>query len=435
MITTCPNCHTEFNIPDAAYRPGRKARCAVCSHVFVLPETPGVTAPSAQPVQIEQPVQPEQAIQPPQTGVAEPAAQTRQQPGLAAAPEQPEEDDLTPMGAAFDDLLRHDPEPDQAEESDEPEQPEPAQPGNQAAAQSAKPEQPDNLDVEAAVDFGANYAAAAEASAVGWTAAEAETDGEATPDPAGPKNFSDSELDAVLNATAFKSAFKAAEAALKSDDSKNGDRNEARRERGGRRAAAEASVEPAAEPAGRGKKTFLLLAVLICLAGVGFGGYYIFQSFSSSGTSGDGNTEAISMDPAALEKVRHLDVQSNGIKYDYISNERLGKILVLEGKVTNNYSTPKDNIVVEARLLNSKGVVLKSQRQICGVLLTPLQLTALGQQELLKALNNRIEIMANNINVVPGASVPYMVVFIYPPDDTVEFEVSAVDASDPPPVE
>lgn len=37
MIITCPNCATQFEIPDEAYRPGRKARCSKCGHVFVLP--------------------------------------------------------------------------------------------------------------------------------------------------------------------------------------------------------------------------------------------------------------------------------------------------------------------------------------------------------------------------------------------------------------
>ncbi|MDR3074229.1 MAG: zinc-ribbon domain-containing protein [Deltaproteobacteria bacterium] len=37
MIVTCPDCKTQFEIPDAAYRPGRKARCSSCGGVFTLP--------------------------------------------------------------------------------------------------------------------------------------------------------------------------------------------------------------------------------------------------------------------------------------------------------------------------------------------------------------------------------------------------------------
>jgi hypothetical protein len=61
-----------------------------------------------------------------------------------------------------------------------------------------------------------------------------------------------------------------------------------------------------------------------------------------------------------------------------------------------------------------------------------LQLSELGQKELDKALGDRIQIMSNNINVMPGVDVPFMVVFVFPPTDAVELEVSVIDASDPP---
>jgi predicted Zn finger-like uncharacterized protein len=36
MVITCPNCSTQFNLADERYMPGRKARCSVCSYIFVL---------------------------------------------------------------------------------------------------------------------------------------------------------------------------------------------------------------------------------------------------------------------------------------------------------------------------------------------------------------------------------------------------------------
>jgi predicted Zn finger-like uncharacterized protein len=37
MEIDCPSCNSQFNLPDAAVRPGAKLRCTVCSHVFPLP--------------------------------------------------------------------------------------------------------------------------------------------------------------------------------------------------------------------------------------------------------------------------------------------------------------------------------------------------------------------------------------------------------------
>lgn len=61
MIVTCPNCETKFEIPDDKYRPGRKARCSNCGHVFVLPEAE-VPAPVVAPAPPAPPAAPAAAI-------------------------------------------------------------------------------------------------------------------------------------------------------------------------------------------------------------------------------------------------------------------------------------------------------------------------------------------------------------------------------------
>ena len=375
MITTCPNCHTEFNIPDSAYRPGRKARCAICQHIFVLPAVAPVI---------------------PDLGSAA---------AMAGQPEQ------TPDTEA---KLFHTPAaPDEPAAPDGPGQPIAR---NEQSAPPPAYGQPMQEAVQPASDDPAEGSAQPEKTPAEESAGSAFDEflragmsEEQAPDSAlrEPKIFSDSELDAVLQETASRQTV---------TDSVSPDEGE----------------HNAQKASGKGKRVFLALATLICLGGMVLGGYRVFLSFNSSSAGSEPAKQIVNIEPAALDKVRNLDITTSGVKYDYIRNQKLGPILVLEGRVTNKFSTPKDNITVEARLLNSKGVVIKSQRQICGVTLTPLQLTALGQNELANALNNRIEIMANNVNVMPGTDVPYMVVFIYPPDNAVEYEVSVVDAADPP---
>jgi len=36
MHVTCPNCSTKYNLPDSMFKPGAKARCTVCKHMFPL---------------------------------------------------------------------------------------------------------------------------------------------------------------------------------------------------------------------------------------------------------------------------------------------------------------------------------------------------------------------------------------------------------------
>ncbi|MDR2825452.1 MAG: DUF3426 domain-containing protein, partial [Deltaproteobacteria bacterium] len=192
-----------------------------------------------------------------------------------------------------------------------------------------------------------------------------------------------------------------------------------------------AEEEPSPKKKSR-KKLILLVALLLLLVGAGFGAYLLFFSTPKDQTENQLPVKTAEVSPETLAKVKKMDIRTSGIKYDYVRNKKLGPILVLEGRVTNYFDTPKDYITVEVKLFNSKGAVVKNQKQVCGVVLTALQLSELGQIELTRALSDRIAIMANNVNVIPGTSVPFMLVVIYPPTDVVELEVSVVDVTDPP---
>ena len=78
MIITCPHCTASFSVADEAYRPGRKARCSQCRHVFAMPALPGATAGA--PVGGAGPVPPEAPAFPG---------------GGGAAPHAPQEADFT----------------------------------------------------------------------------------------------------------------------------------------------------------------------------------------------------------------------------------------------------------------------------------------------------------------------------------------------------
>lgn len=175
------------------------------------------------------------------------------------------------------------------------------------------------------------------------------------------------------------------------------------------------------------KKILLLVAVLLCLGGTALGGYIIYvKNFAPAASAVDPVAERISN----IDKVRDLPLID--VKHRYVQNVKLGPLVVITGKVRNNFSTPKEKIRVEAALLDKDGKVLAVQQQSCGVVLPEIQLQVLGQKELAQALDNPFEILANNINVMPGIEVPFMVVFVYPPSNMAEYTVMVSDVSDPP---
>jgi hypothetical protein len=66
---------------------------------------------------------------------------------------------------------------------------------------------------------------------------------------------------------------------------------------------------------------------------------------------------------------------------------------------------------VEALLYDEQKNILARTQQLCGVTLTLFQLKVLTQKELEEALNNRVSILTNNVDIQPGGRVPFILVF------------------------
>ena len=126
------------------------------------------------------------------------------------------------------------------------------------------------------------------------------------------------------------------------------------------------------------------------------------------------------------------DIIFQNTKQYFVNNEKLGQIFVVEGKAVNNYKTPKELIQIEASLLDEHGVAVATKQQFGGVTLTMFQLQVLSQADIEKALNNNIEILANNLNIQPGGAVPFMLVFVNPPANISTLFLKIIDAKDSP---
>ena len=116
-----------------------------------------------------------------------------------------------------------------------------------------------------------------------------------------------------------------------------------------------------------------------------------------------------------------------------VHNDKIdGNISVIEGKIINGFDQPRSFIRVEASLYDSAGKLLISKNQLAGSMVSLFQLQVLSEQELENALgNNKLDILANNTNVPPGGTVPFMLVFYNPPEDASDFSVRVVGAALP----
>ena len=68
-------------------------------------------------------------------------------------------------------------------------------------------------------------------------------------------------------------------------------------------------------------------------------------------------------DPVELVK----NIALRGVRQYNISNEKLGNISVVEGKVVNGFNQPRELIRIEASLYDSAGNALVSKQQLAGI--------------------------------------------------------------------
>lgn len=163
-----------------------------------------------------------------------------------------------------------------------------------------------------------------------------------------------------------------------------------------------------------GRRLWLAVLLLLLLAGAGAGGsLYFFR----------GETPPSEADIA--KKVELLTMRN--VRQYNVLNEKVGKVFVIEGRVVNEFPEPKELIALEGAIYDKDKKPLAVKKQLAGTQLSLFQLQVLSEKEMESFLNNKVEILTNNTNVLPGAEVPFMILFYDPPDDVAEFGVKIVD--------
>lgn len=132
-------------------------------------------------------------------------------------------------------------------------------------------------------------------------------------------------------------------------------------------------------------------------------------------------------DPVSM--VSELELRD--VRQYQVKNEKVGNLVIIEGKVKNNFPAPRELIRLEAELYDAGGNKLVSQQQLAGNSMSSFQLELLDKDELDKVLNNKLDIVEANTNVLPGNEVPFTVIFVNPPAEASDYKVRIVEASIP----
>lgn len=189
-------------------------------------------------------------------------------------------------------------------------------------------------------------------------------------------------------------------------------------------ALAPAAPAPVSAPAWKKRLPLLIASAGVCLLFVlGYGGFLMYRSFTATKPA----PVAAAPEKPAESKAQPIDsVSLDEVRQFMVDNAKIGRIVVIQGVAVNISKTPKEYIVIKARLMDAGQRVLSEVEQVAGVPLTLFQLQYLSEAELKETLGNRIAILTNNTNIPPGGKVSFAVVFTKVPESMRTFDLNVV---------
>ena len=190
-------------------------------------------------------------------------------------------------------------------------------------------------------------------------------------------------------------------------------------------------IKPAPPPMKKKKKsskTLVLLFILVLLGGAG----YLLPQYT------DIKIPAIKMpDLSGIPVVgkyfgsptqEAIVPVETSLAGDWVQNQQAGRLYTIQGRVKNDYTSPRSYIRVTGRVYADGRKFQKAAKAYCGNILSPEELATLPLVEIQKKLSNRTGANNSNVKVAPGKEVPFMVVFGDLPAD-VELQEFAVEIS------
>jgi len=121
---------------------------------------------------------------------------------------------------------------------------------------------------------------------------------------------------------------------------------------------------------------------------------------------------------------RHLPL--SGVSGNFLEAGLDGDLYVIRGNVKNDYPESRSFIQLQGNILDEKGAVVSKRTVYAGNPIPDDRLKALSTEEIAEVLNHRDGIDGMNVNVPPGSSIPFVIVFEDLPENVVEFKVEAV---------
>jgi predicted Zn finger-like uncharacterized protein len=168
----------------------------------------------------------------------------------------------------------------------------------------------------------------------------------------------------------------------------------------------------------------LLTLVLILLLGlVGFAGYVIWQGGPEEMVRILDRAGVQAVPPAAAGQIRLNDLRSF-----FVQNDETGQLFVISGQAINDFQQSRSAIAIKGVLYGPQGEALLQQTVFAGNPMMEDELRQSSFPALEEKMNNQFGESLSNLNIAPGKSIPFTIVFKELPENLAEFTVEIADS-------
>ncbi len=189
--------------------------------------------------------------------------------------------------------------------------------------------------------------------------------------------------------------------------------------------------EEVAEEALRARKRIstpvMILLALGLLAGGAFGAYTVLKSFDVRIPFLETLTGA--PEPATVDVGNlHIALLEHLITSEFVENNTAGRLVVIRGKVRNDYPEARNFIMVRGVVYSIDGKPIQRKTPYCGNTLSDSDLQTLDKATMDAKLRNKFGDERSNFRIPSGKVLPFVVVFSDLPEELGEFSVSVVSS-------
>lgn len=185
-------------------------------------------------------------------------------------------------------------------------------------------------------------------------------------------------------------------------------------------------VPPPPKKSSLSRVLLLLILLLVILAGAA--GFMFMQD-------GSLNLNAVTQylpflkdyigEPQGAAEGERIGINIRGSSY---VEGQAGQMLVVQGTAVNKHAGTRSSIIIKGTLIDAQGKSLRQQTVFCGNPLNEAQLARMPFSAIEEAMNNEFGDSLANINIAPGASIPFTIVFRNLPNGIANINVEVVDS-------